>query len=379
MLYVLMLKKVFWIFLWWWIIYVLFFSITQAVTIGIHGLQFQDDIKNLTRWEKKQEGKQVQIIWLIFDHYTDAESVYLHKVVEQLGTERIYHISLSPYGYTSTQVANGAFDVEYDRFFKEVKELNIKVVFRTMHEMNGWRYSRASKPEEFQKARKYVHTMARKDFDLQSDKLLFSLSFNSQDLPTTEALPTQQSFYEYCSQRRIDTKWRCPRMEDYYPWNSYVDLVWVTLYNRWRSRADSWSVWKDPEYLLTENNLIGRLSQRNKPIIIDELGTTAVNFDGEWTQDKVMESFHNNQEAKNTWFRQWKLLFANYPKIVGIVYFNVDLTKWATTQVLGQADWSAIMSPYISDSRVGKQFILRYGDDALRKLFVIKKKPVRKV
>ena len=154
---------------------------------------------------------------MIFDHYTDAESVYLHKVVDTLGTGRVYHISLSPYGYTSTQVANDAFNVEYKRFFKEIKSMGITVVFRTMHEMNGGRYSRSSKPEEFQKARRYAHTMARKDFDLQSDKLLFSLSFNSQDLPTTEAVPTQQSVYEYCSQRRIDNKGRCPRMEDYYP------------------------------------------------------------------------------------------------------------------------------------------------------------------
>lgn len=365
--------------IWLWIFCLWFFSWSSAVTIGIHGLQFQDDIKDVTRWESLQDGKKIDIIWLIFDHYTDAESVYLHKVVETLGTGRVYHISLSPYGYTAAQVANGMYDVEYTRFFADIKKLGITVVFRTMHEMNGGRYSRSSKPDDFKKARKYIHTMARKDFDLQSDRLLFSLSFNSQDLPTTEAIPTQQSHYEYCSQRRIDNRWRCPRMEDYYPWSSYVDLVGVTLYNRGRSRADNWSVWKDPEYLLTENNLIGRLSQRNKPIIIDELGTTAVNFDGQRTQDKVTESFYNNQEAKNTWFRQWKLLFARYPRIVGIVYFNVDLTQWATKQVLGQADWSAIMSPYISDSRIGKQFILRYGDDALRKLFVNKKKPVRRI
>lgn len=101
-----------------------------------------------------------------------------------------------------------------------------------MHEMNGGRYSWASQPEEFKRARQYVHAMARKDFDIQSDKLLFSLSFNSQDLPTLDPLPTQQSPYEYCSQRRIDHKGRCPRMEDYYPGNLYVDLVGVTLYNR---------------------------------------------------------------------------------------------------------------------------------------------------
>lgn len=370
-----MIKKIFWI-----ILFLLWmFSVSWAVTIGIHGLQFQDDIKDLTRRESLQDGKKVDIIWLIFDHYTEAESVYLHKVVDQLWTGRVYHISLSPYGYTSTQVANGEYDVEYKRFFKEIKEMNIQVVFRTMHEMNGGRYSWASKPEEFKKARRYVHTMARKDFDLQSDTLLFSLSFNSQDLPTTEAVPTQNSYYEYCSQWRIDNKWRCPRMEDYYPGRNYVDLIGVTLYNRGRSRADNWSVWKDPKTLLTESNLIGRLYQWNKPIIIDELGTTAVKFDGEWSQDKVTESFKIDKESKDIWLREWKLLFSQYPRIVGIVYFNVDLTQWATKQVLGQADRSLIMSPYISDYSQGKRFVLNYGDDALRKLFKVKVKPERKV
>ncbi len=67
---------------------------------------------------------------------------------------------------------------------------------------------------------------------IQSDRLLFSLSFNSQDLPTLESRPTQSSHYEYCSQRKIDNVERCPRMEDYYPGHQYVDLIGVTLYNR---------------------------------------------------------------------------------------------------------------------------------------------------
>lgn len=81
-------------------------SMTQAVTIGLHGVQSQEDIADLTRRESLQEGGyKVQIIGLIFDEYTKKESDYLTQVVNTLGTGRIYHISISPYGYTAKQVA----------------------------------------------------------------------------------------------------------------------------------------------------------------------------------------------------------------------------------------------------------------------------------
>lgn len=189
---------------------------------------------------------------MVFDKYGDEESLYLDTVVNAMGTGRIYHISLSPYGYTAKEVANKAYDTEYKRFFEDIQRLQIKVVFRTMHEMNGGRYSRASNPEQFKKAWIHVYNMARYTMKIQSDQLLFSLSFNSQDLPTKEDRPTQNSHYEYCSQWVIDTKGRCPRMEDYYPGNQYVDLVGVTLYNWGRSRDANWSIWKSPTTLLEE-------------------------------------------------------------------------------------------------------------------------------
>jgi len=351
-------------------------SSVWAVTIGIHGLQHLD-VKQITTWESKNKTT-LPIIGLIFDQYGDAESTYLSNVVNALGTGRIYHISLSPYGYTAQEVADGIYTTEYKRFFSDMKKLDIKVVFRTMHEMNGWRYSRASHPDAFKQAWISVYNLARHTMKIQSDKLLFSLSFNSQDLPTKEPLPTQSSHYEYCSQWRVDNVWRCPRMEDYYPGNQYVDMIGVTLYNRGRSRSADRSVWKSPTTLLTESKLIDRLSQRKKPISIDELGTTAVNFEWDWSQEKAKQSFLTNTEDKNSRLRERKLLFTKYPLITSVVYFNLDATAWATTQVLGQADRNIIFSPYISDYRVGKLFLTKYGDDALSKLFVIKKRPQKR-
>lgn len=356
----------------------IFSSQTFAATIGIHGIQSQESIKDLTRWESLQDGKKIDIIGLIFDTYTTKESEYLHKVVEILGTDRIYHISISPYGYTAEQVAQGMYDEAYDRFFTDVKKLGIKVVFRTMHEMNGGRYSRASHPEAFKQARIWVYEKARVGHGLQSDTLLFSLSFNSQDLPTTDPIPTQQSSYSYCSAWRIKVKGRCPRMEDYFPGSQYVDLIGVTLYNWGRSRADYWSQWKSASYLVREANLFNRLSQRNKPIIIDELGSTAINFSGKWTAERARHSFLTNDQDKTRWLQEWKQIIQEYPQLVGIVYFNVDQTNGATKSVLGQADWSLILSLHKPDYAEGKAFLLDYGDDALRKLFTIKYRPKRR-
>lgn len=344
-----------------------------AVTIGIHGIQHLD-VKQVQKWETKNKTT-IPTIGLIFDQYGDAESVYLSKVVNSLGTGRIYHISLSPYWYTAQEVSNWLYNNEYKRFFWDIIKLDIKVVFRTMHEMNWWRYSRSSHPDEFRQAWISIYNLARHTMKINSDKLLFSLSFNSQDLPTKEQRPTQNSLYEYCSQWRIDNVWWCPRMEDYYPGNQYVDLIGVTLYNWWRSRDASRSLWKSPKTLLTEGWLINRLSQRKKPISIDELWTTAVNFSGTWSQEQVRNNFLNNTEDKDIWLRERKLLFNEYPLIKSVMYFNMDATIGSTKQVLWQADWSIILSPYISDYRVGKSFLTKYGDNILSELFVIKKRP----
>jgi hypothetical protein len=86
-----------------------------AVTIGIHGIQHMSTAQ-INKREEKNETK-LPIIGMIFDKYGDEESLYLDTVVNALGTGRIYHISLSPYGYTAKEVANGYYNTEYKRFF----------------------------------------------------------------------------------------------------------------------------------------------------------------------------------------------------------------------------------------------------------------------
>jgi hypothetical protein len=55
---------------------------------------------------------------------------------KELGEKRIYHITLSPNMYSAAEVASGVFDKQYTAFFESIKRNNLKVVFRTMHEMN---------------------------------------------------------------------------------------------------------------------------------------------------------------------------------------------------------------------------------------------------
>lgn len=61
----------------------------------------------------------------------------MNKLNEELGEDKIYHISLSPDMYSAKEVAEGKFDKQYKQFFQDVKKNNLRIIFRTMHEMNG--------------------------------------------------------------------------------------------------------------------------------------------------------------------------------------------------------------------------------------------------
>jgi len=78
------------------------------------------------------------VVSFIFDprdhHNVPAK---MDAMAQQLGHDRIYHITISPNMFSAQEVADGKFDDEYLQFFRKIKEKQIKVIFRTMHEMNG--------------------------------------------------------------------------------------------------------------------------------------------------------------------------------------------------------------------------------------------------
>jgi hypothetical protein len=92
-----------------------------------------------------------------------------------------------------------------------------------MHEFNGGRYPRSSKPQAFKNARIHVRNLSREAGLTQQD-ILFDFSLNARDLPAKGGKPSQTAVFIQCTQA-AKAKLRCPTFEDYYPGDKYVDLM----------------------------------------------------------------------------------------------------------------------------------------------------------
>lgn len=176
--------------------------------------------------EKRYSGTRVSTVSFIYDDYGTGTDLDFRRSVKLLGADRVYHVTISPFGYTAAEVGSGAFDESYRRFFRTARELKLRVLFRTMHEMNGGWYSWSSHPAEFRTAFRHVASLARKHA-LTNDRFKMVFSVNSLDLPTTDAVPTQKSPLVHCE---LDGPVRpempfCPTFEDYWPGDEYVDVV----------------------------------------------------------------------------------------------------------------------------------------------------------
>lgn len=123
------------------------------------------------------------IVGYIFDTFTEKDAAHLRTAVKTLGTDRVYHVSISPFGLTAAEVAQGKYDEEYRRFFKIVKESGAKFLFRTMHEMNGSWFSWSGDPYNFKRAWERVYNLSR-EAGLDTSNILFIFSVNYQDLPS---------------------------------------------------------------------------------------------------------------------------------------------------------------------------------------------------
>lgn len=148
-------------------------------------------------------------------------------------------------------MASGSFDDSYSRFFRTARELKVKVLFRTMHEMNGGWYSWSSHPADFRRAFRHVSKLARfHALPKSTFKMVFSV--NSLDLPTKDTVPNQSSPLVHCELDGPVTEEMpfCPTFEDYWPGDEYVDVVGTTLYNWGRAKSDKWAGWKTAEEML---------------------------------------------------------------------------------------------------------------------------------
>ncbi len=297
-----------------------------------------NSIENIQKIEKTHNIK-VPLVGFIFDPYGSHIKKLLDTLPATLWITRIYHITLSPNNYSAKEVADGKFDKQYKEIFQSIKDNNLKVVFRTMHEMNGGRYPWSSNPEMFRKAWIHVRKLSR-EIGLSTGNILFDFSINHRDMPTKET-PSQKAKLIQCQLSKKQKLW-CYTFEDYYPGNGYVDIIWFTFYNRWKWFADR--RWLTPEDIVYEKwrNPLERIKKFNKPIIVDEVWTTAVWYNWAFNYKKSKEIYTTEYDNKNTRLRQLQQLLRKEQSIVGTVYFNVDYTKWLSQRLIGEADWSVI-------------------------------------
>ncbi|EKD24544.1 MAG: Dockerin type 1 [uncultured bacterium (gcode 4)] len=306
----------------------------------VFGMKSRDNsIENIQRIEK-QYKLDLPIVSFIFDPRGPHVEKTLNALNTKLGEDRIYHISISPDSLSAQQVADGKFDKQYTQFFQDVKKNNLRVIFRTMHEMNGGRYPRSSNPTTFKKAWIHVRELARAE-GLSQTNILFDMSVNARDLPAKGGKPAQTATFIQC-QQKVKAKLKCPTFEDYYPGDKYVDLMGVTFYNRgkWNSNRR----WGTPDQIVNAagRKTLDRLKTFNKPIFVDEVGTTAVNYEWAYSFKKSLEVYANNSDLKNEWLLQLKDFLLRETRIVGAIYFNVDLSNGLKTRTLGELDRSVI-------------------------------------
>jgi hypothetical protein len=140
----------------------------------------------------------------------------------------------------------------------------------------------------------------------------------------------------------IETKQNCFSFEDYYPWDKYIDIMWVTFYNRWKAGYNRHRY--SPNRILNDKNrnTLDRLKSLNKPIFIDEVATTAVRYNWSYNKETSQKIYQENSDLKNKRLVSLKDFMLNNPEILGMVYFNIDYTYWLTHRMVWESDWAII-------------------------------------
>ena len=298
-----------------------------------------NSIENIQQIEKEYK-LDLPIVSFIFDPRWPEVEQLMSGLTAKLWQDKIYHISISPNMLTAKEVAAGKFDAQYKQFFDDVKKYDLRVIFRTMHEMNGGRYPRSSNPYRFRKAWIHAWNLSRAE-GLDQNNILFDMSVNARDLPARWGKPAQTATFIQC-QQSLKIKLNCPTFEDYYPGDTYVDLMGVTFYNRGKGNSNRWRGTPDQIVNAAGRKTLDRLKKFDKPIFVDEVGTTAVNYTWAYSFKKSLEVYANESWPKNARLLQLRDFLLRETKIVGAIYFNVDLTNGLKNWTIGELDRSVI-------------------------------------
>lgn len=306
----------------------------------VYGLKSADNtVANIKKIIYHYPKAEPDIVSMIRDGRSTKAKNEIIKFSSEYGTSKILHLTLSPDKLSMEEIYRWGFDEQYTDFFKLIKKLGIKVVFRTMHEMNWWWYKRSGNPKQFIVSWKNIWNLSR-SAGLDKSQILFDFSVVHQDLPSSGD-PTHTSTYIHCTPT-LKIQQNCFTMEDYYPWNQYVDIVGVTFYNRgkWRHYRQRLS----PAQIMEDHNrsMRSRLKNFHKAIIIDEVWTTAVYYDWFYDPQKSLEVYQTDYNNKNKRLKQLSIRGKSKKEIVWLIYFNVDYTMWYQYDTIGESDRSVI-------------------------------------
>ncbi len=263
-------------------LYTIFLLVALSLCSSVHAdyafgiYPENNNASEITTLEQKYSFR-APIVGFIFDSFSTEDAKTLSANIKNLGVDRIYHVTLSPLGLSAKAVADGKFDVAYSRLFATMKESHGKFIFRTMHEMNGNWFSWSGDPQNYQIAYKRIWNLSR-TAGLDRNNILFNFAVNIEDLPSENGVVNGKIIY--CSQT-TKQKTHCKTLEDFYPGSEYVDMASLSMYNWGRGRNASWAKWQSFKSLLIGSKMqtFERLKLYGKPIFLDEVGTTAVDFE----------------------------------------------------------------------------------------------------
>jgi len=90
--------------------------------------------------------------------------------------------------------------------------------------------------------------------------------------------------------------------------------------------------------------LLERLASKQKPVIIDEVGTSKVRYnDQNFDFARSQEIFRNeNHSYKNLWLRRLAQFIKKQDIIKGMIYFNIDYTAGLNYEIPNEADRAVI-------------------------------------
>lgn len=311
----------------------------QTVDSYFFGLKSADNTITNIQDIQNMYGIYPQVVSYIFEWLPTSAAAVIENLASKIGKDMVYHITISPQ-LTPKDINKWSYDNIYNSFFNLVKKHDLKVIFRTMHEMNGWRYHRSGDPTEFKKARNRIRDLSRKVW-LDQNNILFDFSVNHVDMPAIDNNPSQDAELISCTPDKKSTI-GCFSFEDYRPWTWSVDIVWFSMYNRGKWWDDRLRLTPDQIVYDKKWDLLDRLSSYNKPIIIDEVWTTSAKYDWYYDRQTTIDSYLHDYSSKNKWLAQLKNLLDKEDRIKWAIYFNVDYTKWHKYELRWESDWAVL-------------------------------------